>query len=95
MATKTVIEQLIIEIAGDSKKFKATVKDLKKQNKGLEGSFKKLETVAKGTFLAVGSAAVVLGTVATKAFAEFETGVTNVAKTTNLAGKELEDFKDE
>jgi len=95
MATKTVIEQLIIEIAGDSKKFNATVKDLKRKNKDLEGSYKKLNTVAKGTFAAIGTAAVLLGTVATKAFAQFETGVTNVAKTTNLAGKELEDFKDE
>jgi len=95
MPTKTVIEQLIIEIAGDSKKFKATVKELKKQNKDLEGSYKKLGTVAKGTFAAIGAAAVTLGVVATKAFADFETGVTNVAKTTNLAGKDLEDFKDE
>lgn len=95
MATKTVIEELIIEIGADDKKLKAVVKRIKRDNKDLETSYKKMGKVAAGAFLAVGAAAVTLGTVATKAFAEFETGVTNVAKTTNLAGKDLEDFKDE
>jgi TP901 family phage tail tape measure protein len=95
MPTKTVVEQLIIEIAGDPKKYKAAIKEVQKQNRGFETTMKKAAKVGAASFAAIGAAAVTLGTVATKAFAEFETGVTNVAKTTNLAGRELDDFKDE
>lgn len=88
MAGKTVVEQLIIEIAGDSKKYLKAVKDVKRANK----DFVKVGLVAS---LSIGTAATTLGVTATNAFKKFETGVTNVAKTTNLAGQELDDFKQE
>lgn len=91
----TVVERLIIEIGGDAKKFKEELKSLQKANKKGEESFKKLALVGKAGFLAVAAAAAALTVAATKSFIAFEKGVVNVAKTTNLAGKELDDFKQE
>ncbi len=90
-----IIEKLIIEIAGDSRKFTGSIKEMKKEGRSLETSLKSVAKVGGIAFTALGSAATALGVKATNAFKDFETGVTNVAKTTNLSGKELEDFKDE
>ena len=87
------VEQLIIKIAGDSKQFKKTMGGVIKDNKKAEGSFKKLAKIGAASFAAVGAAAVVMAAKATGAFLSFETGVTNVAKTTNLAGKDLKEFE--
>ena len=90
-----VVERLIIEIGGDARKFKEELKSLQKSNKKGEESFKKLALVGKAGFLAVAAAAATLTVAATKSFIAFEKGVVSVAKTTNLAGQELEDFKKE
>lgn len=89
------VEKLVIQIAGDSTKFKAELKKIKSDTGGFEKTMKSAAVVGKASFLAIGTAAATLGTVATKAFADFETGVTNVAKTTNLGDKELEKFTDQ
>jgi TP901 family phage tail tape measure protein len=90
-----VVERLIIEIGGDAKKFKEELKSLQKANKKGEASFKQLALIGKAGFLAVAAAAAALTVASTKAFVAFEKGAINVAKTTNLAGKELEEFKKE
>lgn len=90
-----VIERLIIQFAGDGRKYAAEIRKMKKENKTFEDSIKTVSKVGGAAFLSLGAAATALGFQATRAFVKFEKGVTNVAKTTNLAGKDLEEFKQE
>ncbi len=87
------VEQLIIKIAGDSKDLLKEYKKIKKENKTLGDSFETVGKVAGTAFLAASAAATAFGVASVKAFMEFETGLTGVIKTTNLAGKDLETFK--
>jgi TP901 family phage tail tape measure protein len=88
------VEQLIIKIAGDSKEFKKTIKEIQKQNKNAESSFKSFAKVGAASFTAVSAAATVLAKKAYSEFVQFEKGLTNVAKTTKLTGTDLDEFKD-
>ena len=87
------VEKLIIEIAGDATKFKKELQNLKRGTKGFQSNLKSAALVGSASFLAIGSAAAALGTKAVSTFADFETGLVNVAKTTNLEGAELDKFK--
>jgi TP901 family phage tail tape measure protein len=87
------VEKLIIEIAGDATKFKKELQNLKRGTKGFQSNLKSAAMVGSASFLAIGSAAAALGTKAVSTFADFETGLVNVAKTTNLEGAELDKFK--
>jgi TP901 family phage tail tape measure protein len=87
------VEQLIIEILGDSKQYTKAIKDIQKQNKSGEESFKSFAKAGAAVLTTVGASATALGVKAVKEFQKFETGLTSVAKTTNLTGKDLDDFK--
>lgn len=90
-----VVEQLVIQILGDARKYEKAQEDIRRENKKTGDSAKAMNKVLKTSFLAMGSAVTAFGVVATKQFLKFETGVVSVAKTTNLAGKDLEEFKNE
>jgi TP901 family phage tail tape measure protein len=90
-----VVEQLIIPIIADGKQYSKVIKGLVKDNKNFELSAKNVAKAVTPALLTVAASATALGVKATNAFKDFETGVTSVAKTTNLAGKDLEDFKDD
>lgn len=87
------VEKLIIEIGGDPKGYRVALKAIRKENQGFEKTLKSAAVVGKAAFVGISASALSLGVIATKAFLDFETGLTNVAKTTNLQGEELEEFE--
>ena len=87
------VEQLIIKILADTKEYTKSLTKIKRENESFKSKMKATGKAVGASFLAAGTAITAFGIGAFNSFKKFETGVTNVAKTTNLAGKDLDKFK--
>lgn len=79
---------LIIRIGGDAKEFLNEVDKIKKQTAELEKVLGDAAKVSGIAFAAIAASAAI----ATKAYADYETALVGVGKTTDIEGKRLDDF---